>query len=197
MPLVLAAVHQVPNGSPADTHGASPGGTGWQAKTIGEYGAAVNVPVWLGEGGPHNGGGHGPEANTFVASFTYLVRLFFVKYIYIYYIYIFQWFLYEISLPPNPFIQLTALPPSLSTLLSINRVAMSYFFPFLFPFPFLPFDRICSARSLKLGTQFLHGRRWLVATTSCYGAQAHNCSQGKPAISNHGLTIGLRCCGVA
>jgi len=72
---VLYCNTTVPNGSPADTHGASPGGTGWQAKTIGEYGAAVNVPVWLGEGGPHNGGGHGPEANTFVASFTYLDML--------------------------------------------------------------------------------------------------------------------------
>ena len=75
VPRSLYCQETPPAGSPGQQHGASPGGTGWQAKAIGGYGAAAGVPVWLGEGGPHNGGGHGPEANTFVASFTYIDML--------------------------------------------------------------------------------------------------------------------------
>eukprot|EP01052_Picozoa_sp_SAG31_P018006 SAG31_NODE_1257_length_9081_cov_7.585838_5_plen_210_part_00 len=40
---------------------------GW-ARTAG-------IPVWLGEGGPHNGGGGGEYASTFVSSFGYLDTL--------------------------------------------------------------------------------------------------------------------------
>lgn len=38
-------------------HGASPGGTGWQGKAMAGWAKTAGVPVWLGEGGPHNGGG--------------------------------------------------------------------------------------------------------------------------------------------
>ena len=60
---------------PAGGERVGSGDTGWQAVLMAEYAEKENVPVWLGEGGPHNGGGHGPDANTFVASFTYLDTL--------------------------------------------------------------------------------------------------------------------------
>lgn len=39
------------------------------------FAKTANVPVWLGEGGPHNGGGGGEYASTFVSSFGYMDTL--------------------------------------------------------------------------------------------------------------------------
>jgi hypothetical protein len=46
-----------------------------QGKAIAEWSKEIGVPVWLGEGGPHNGGGGGEYASTFVSSFGYLDTL--------------------------------------------------------------------------------------------------------------------------
>ena len=39
------------------------------------YAKAAGVPLWLGEFGPHNGGGGGEYASTFVSSFGYFDTL--------------------------------------------------------------------------------------------------------------------------
>ena len=56
----------------------SMGGTGWQARAMSAWGKQYNVPVWLGEGAAHNGGG-GPEGRTYAtslySSFYYLDAL--------------------------------------------------------------------------------------------------------------------------
>ena len=64
-----------PSGSVATQKGASAGGTGWQGKAMAGYAKDAGVPVWLGEGGPHNGGGGGEYASTFVSSFGYMDTL--------------------------------------------------------------------------------------------------------------------------
>ena len=58
-PRVLFLNSTVPSGDLATQHGASPGGTGWQAKAMAGWAQEAGIPVWLGEGGPHNGGGGG------------------------------------------------------------------------------------------------------------------------------------------
>ena len=69
-------------GGPSNQSGASAGGTGWQAAAIAGYAAAAAaggggdaLPLWLGEGGPHNGGGGGPYSASFVDAFYYLDAL--------------------------------------------------------------------------------------------------------------------------
>lgn len=39
------------------------------------YARDAGVPLWLGEFGPHNGGGGGTYASTFVSSFWYIDAL--------------------------------------------------------------------------------------------------------------------------
>lgn len=58
-----------PSGDVATQKGASAGGTGWQAKAMAGWAKDASIPVWLGEGGPHNGGGGGEYSSTFVSSF--------------------------------------------------------------------------------------------------------------------------------
>ena len=48
---------------------------GWQGKAMAEFAGAANVPVWLGEFGPHNGGGGGEYASTFASSFWHVDAL--------------------------------------------------------------------------------------------------------------------------
>lgn len=68
-PRILYLNQTPPSGDVATQKGASPGGTGWQAKAMAGWAKAASVPVWLGEGGPHNGGGGGEYSSTFVSSF--------------------------------------------------------------------------------------------------------------------------------
>lgn len=64
-----------PAGAPAQQHGVAAGATGWQAAAMRGYARAAGLPLWLGEGGDHNGGGGGTFAGTFVDSFYYLDAL--------------------------------------------------------------------------------------------------------------------------
>ena len=68
-PRILYLNQTPPSGDVVTQKGASPGGTGWQAKAMAGWAKAANVPLWLGEGGPHNGGGGGEFSSTFVSSF--------------------------------------------------------------------------------------------------------------------------------
>ena len=65
----------IPSGNLSAQHGATPGGTGWQGAAMAEWakksGASHDVPLWLGEFGPHNGGGGGVYASSWVSSFGY------------------------------------------------------------------------------------------------------------------------------
>eukprot|EP00937_MAST-01D_sp_MAST-1D-sp2_P001994 g1994.t1 len=67
------------DGGSGNTVGASAGDTGWQADAMRSFVAAQNpgLPLWLGEGGPHNGGGGGPGlgSHTFLDTFYYLDAL--------------------------------------------------------------------------------------------------------------------------
>ena len=66
----------IPSGSLSTApRGGSPGGIGWMAAAMATYAAAAGVPVWLGEFGPHNGGGGGTYASAFVSCFFYLDTL--------------------------------------------------------------------------------------------------------------------------
>jgi hypothetical protein len=72
----------VPSGNVSTQSGSSPGDTGWQGAAMRGFversAAALDVsprPLWLGEFGPHNGGGGGVYASTFVSSFFYLDAL--------------------------------------------------------------------------------------------------------------------------
>ena len=53
----------------------SPGDTGWQGKAMASWAQNAGIPLWLGEFGPHNGGGGGEYASTFASSFGYLDTL--------------------------------------------------------------------------------------------------------------------------
>ena len=61
------------------TVGASAGGTGWQAEAMRGFVDDVvpGLPLWLGEGGPHNGGGGTPDlgSHSFLDLFYYLDAL--------------------------------------------------------------------------------------------------------------------------
>ena len=74
-PRVLYLNETVPSGNASTQHGEGAGGTGWQAKAMAGFAAVAGVPLWLGEFGPHNGGGGGTYASTFVSSFGYLDTL--------------------------------------------------------------------------------------------------------------------------
>jgi hypothetical protein len=75
-PRILYLNESIPSGSLDKQHGATPGGTGWQGKAMSGFAKeAGGVPLWLGEFGPHNGGGGGEYASTFVSSFGYIDTL--------------------------------------------------------------------------------------------------------------------------
>ena len=60
---VLFCNTTVPSGNLSTQRSSSPGGTGWQGAAMAKFakksGDSADVPLWLGEFGPHNGGGGG------------------------------------------------------------------------------------------------------------------------------------------
>jgi Glycosyl hydrolase family 79, N-terminal domain len=69
----------IPSGNLSAQQGPSPGGTGWQAQAMQQFvqhNAATTTPLWLGEMGPHNGGGGpGNISKSFASSFGYMDTL--------------------------------------------------------------------------------------------------------------------------
>tara|TARA_B110000208_G_scaffold108543_1_gene134459 strand:+ start:124 stop:2034 length:1911 start_codon:yes stop_codon:yes gene_type:complete len=76
---VLFCNTTVPSGNLSTQRSSSPGGTGWQGAAMAKFakksGDSADVPLWLGEFGPHNGGGGGVYASSWVSSFGYFSTL--------------------------------------------------------------------------------------------------------------------------
>ncbi|KAG7358330.1 glycosyl hydrolase family 79 protein [Nitzschia inconspicua] len=68
----------IPSGNLSTQKGLSPGDTGWQAVAIQQFVHHITptTPLWLGEMGPHNGGGGpGNISRSFASSFSYMDTL--------------------------------------------------------------------------------------------------------------------------
>jgi len=74
-PRVLYLNKTFPEADLRQQHGPTAGGQGWQAVAQQGYAEAANLPVWLGEGADHNGGGGGTFARTFVNSHYFISAL--------------------------------------------------------------------------------------------------------------------------
>ena len=66
----------IPSGNLSTQNKNLPGCTGWQGVAMNRFAKKHKKPLWIGEFGPHNGGGgHGTYSSTFASSFTYIDAL--------------------------------------------------------------------------------------------------------------------------